>query len=344
MLKEIKSIFQHVKLWMARYANPLKKVALTSLVIISILWCTARFIYYSHSQYFEYLRVIAAFMCLMALVLYFFKLTKYRDWGNESTKHIVGHCMFFFFLGLSWPYTINVADSFMAQDADTKSLLVVCIGIVYVVSKLKGTVDIINEMIPARAVHHFFSIPNGEYVGLKRITATHEAGHALLYACLKEVPHDVSVSIKEDLSSAGRVTALINEQSLSSTFLKWHLLVCLAGRAAELHRYQDYSVGCSDDLKQWQNLSVLYLRNGMGSFYYNTPTGDEERQHNICAIENLQIEIEGVLAEFLNINDDSLREIEDQLLEKKFISGEDLKVVLTKVTLTESMPKPKSLF
>jgi hypothetical protein len=328
------------------YASPfLKRLALSLIALLSTAWCFVRAMHFSPSEHFgTVLSTFSALGCLVLALVFFVRIQSHRQWDIKTTRSIIEYSLFLLALGWIWPYMVSLADLFMDLDSESKSAIFVVVALVYCAVRLRGLISTLNQKHQAVVLHELLADPRKEAkLRNNTVTSTHESGHVMLYRCLTNIPHDVSVSIKENASSAGRVTSLILDQSISSTRLEWQMLLCLAGREAERYRYQDFSIGCSGDLNQWQLLADLYLRNGMGSLYYAAPTSEDQWRHNVKVIEDLQHQQENMLREFFSANEEALSAIETTLLEKKYLHGKPLEVLLERVVITKNMPCPTEM-
>ena len=87
----------------------------------------------------------------------------------------------------------------------------------------------------------------------KRITAFHEAGHAILFHVLDQMEPVYTISIiPTGLGAAGYTMPLPNKDEMFDTRGKMleHIQVCLGGRIAEELVFDDITTGASQDIKQ----------------------------------------------------------------------------------------------
>ena len=87
----------------------------------------------------------------------------------------------------------------------------------------------------------------------KKITAYHEAGHAILFHVLPEMEpvHTISI-IPTGMGAAGYTMPLPEKDEMFNSKNKMleHIVVSLGGRAAEEMIFQDVTTGASQDIKQ----------------------------------------------------------------------------------------------
>ncbi|MDR1766757.1 MAG: ATP-dependent zinc metalloprotease FtsH [Lachnospiraceae bacterium] len=92
----------------------------------------------------------------------------------------------------------------------------------------------------------------------KKITAYHEAGHAILFHVLPDVGpvHTVSI-IPTGTDAAGYTMPLPEDDNVHMTKGKMlqHIMVSLGGRIAEEITFQDVTTGASQDIKQATNIA-----------------------------------------------------------------------------------------
>jgi len=181
----------------------------------------------------------------------------------------------------------------------------------------------------------------GEHAYYPPIASIHEAGHALLYSCLDSVPHDLRVSIKRDLLSHGLTTGTLIREAVDSEWMKWEMLLCLAGREAERSIFHVTTPGCITDFRRWQDLARIYLSAGMGGLYFVRPSSDWECQRNEKAIAELLAEHEHLLQHFFKTNKALLHELASELRQQEVLGREVLLGYLKQVNSPNDMPRPR---
>lgn len=173
----------------------------------------------------------------------------------------------------------------------------------------------------------------------KKITAYHEAGHALL--TLKVLPNDKlsKVTIIPTTKGAGGYTLSIPEDKLyqNKDYLKRRIMVLLAGRAAEelIFGHDFITTGAYNDFQQTTRMvSSMITQYGMGETigllnleelsnlnYTNTEEIVNECKLTIDALYN---DVKIILSD----NKDLLVKITECLLEKETLLAEDIKELL----------------
>ncbi|WP_343207968.1 ATP-dependent zinc metalloprotease FtsH [Anaerolentibacter hominis] len=106
----------------------------------------------------------------------------------------------------------------------------------------------------------------------KRITAYHEAGHAILFHVLPDVGpvHTVSI-IPTGMGAAGYTMPLPERDEMFNTRGKMieDIIVCLGGRIAEELIFDDITTGASQDIKQ----ATQYARNMVTKYGFSEKLG-----------------------------------------------------------------------
>ena len=175
----------------------------------------------------------------------------------------------------------------------------------------------------------------------KEKTAYHEAGHTLASWFLKGADRVHKVTIIPRGRSLGSTQMLPEEDrvSMSETQLKDHLVVLLAGRAAEKQIYDETAVGAENDLERATSTARrMVTRWGMshkiGPVSYKLSDEDpflgreihEQRQFSEHTMEVIDSEVSALLHEAEQRADDLLIEYRDQLesLTQRLVEAEEL--------------------
>jgi cell division protease FtsH len=163
----------------------------------------------------------------------------------------------------------------------------------------------------------------------RRVVAYHEAGHAIVYLQMKQLPPLHKVSIIPRGNALGTTTALPQEDQHihGKKFLLEQLAVLMGGRAAENIFLGDMTNGANGDLDSAKNISRKMIHDwGMGQkLYYEPNRDDAEREINLMlqaayqeahdTIQKYREETQ-MLAERLLVDETLTREEVLQLFEK----------------------------
>jgi len=184
----------------------------------------------------------------------------------------------------------------------------------------------------------------------KRI-AYHEAGHALASWMLKTVDPLIKISIIPRGKSLGAAWYLPEEKQLrTKTAFKEHLVVALAGRAAEELVFEEISSGALDDLEKATKEAYMMVsyygfdeKIGPVSFYDSTGLheNDFQKPYSEATGRLIDEEVRGLVQaahrqakEILLQKKDALASIAELLLKKEIIYAGDLEKILGKRTPT----------
>lgn len=181
-----------------------------------------------------------------------------------------------------------------------------------------------------------------------RYTAAHEAGHAMLYAAVDELPKDLKVCVNlqaDDEGVLGFVTAFELHHRLDEKgYAEWYMLVFLAGRAGEEFLLGESTLGAGSDHMRWVGIARAYLANHYRGVFYMAPQDRLELEQNEVKLELLQAEQRGMLKQFFEVNRNVYMELTEALLNKRKMGREDLIPFLSRVQLPEGFPLPLGHF
>ena len=180
----------------------------------------------------------------------------------------------------------------------------------------------------------------------KKLTAYHEAGHAILFHLLPDVGPVYSVSIIPTGMGAGGYTMPLPEKDemyLTKSKMLQDITVALGGRAAEEIIFGDVTTGASSDIKSATNTAkAMVMQYGMSEEIglLNYGSDDDEvfigrdlahtRGYSEDRAKAIDNEIRRIIDEchekartILNENMDILHKCADLLIEKEKITGEE---------------------
>lgn len=201
---------------------------------------------------------------------------------------------------------------------------------------------------PFRGQHPAF------YAALKRrgtitsrdraVIAAHEAGHALCYALLQPLPDYVRATLQrgpvldDDL---GFVTSIIYPHELEDiTFLRWEMLMLLAGQQAESIMLNTSTTGPAQDLARWEAAARHYFSiQPSDVLFYAQPTTDLELASNNRLLSQELTKQRATVRAFLQLNLNQLRRIAWSL-EDHDLDATALRDLFGPVTVTRGLPHP----
>ena len=192
----------------------------------------------------------------------------------------------------------------------------------------------------------------------KKITAYHEAGHAILFHVLPDVGpvHTVSI-IPTGIGAAGYTMPLPEKDEMFNTKgrMKQNIMVDLGGRIAEELIFDDITTGASQDIKQATQIArAMVTQYGMSEKFGLMGLATQENQYltgrtvlNCGDATAAEIDVEvmrmlkGAYAEakrLLSENRDALDKIADFLIEKETITGKEFMKIFRQV---KGIPEPE---
>ena len=182
-----------------------------------------------------------------------------------------------------------------------------------------------------------------------RVSAVHEAGHALLYGILDYFPESIYAYISKKSHSAAELGAVIVggqvgvHQEIRShhyqSFIEWDMLFTLAGQEGEKALNGQSSMGATSDIEEWYRLAKYYLSSGCSKLlYFPSPETNWETQSNQKSIEIMIDKQRKILSRFFKENQLLLEELAELLTERERLSAVELKPILQKVVRTPGLP------
>lgn len=174
------------------------------------------------------------------------------------------------------------------------------------------------------------------------VTCIHEAGHALVYAALPNIPEQFRMKALPQADAKGRLGAVSsvdwNGILKPKDFLLFQLLVLLAGQQAEKFILGEIFDGAHSDLRTWQQEAKNYLRLGFGELYFSPVENDFEAEQNRQVLERLRDEQSDLLIRFFQANQEVLQDLAKELQTKGKLLKSDVEPFLLKVQLVDGFP------
>ena len=184
----------------------------------------------------------------------------------------------------------------------------------------------------------------------KRITAYHEAGHAILFHVLPkmEAVHTISI-IPTGMGAAGYTMPLPKKDEMfnSKEKMREHIVVSLGGRAAEEMIFKDVTTGASQDIKQATQMArAMVTQYGMsekvGMIHYGSDDDEVFIGRDLAHTRNyaeqtaalIDAEVKKLIDEayeeaksIIGQHEDVLHKCADLLLEKEKIGQEEFEAL-----------------
>lgn len=177
-------------------------------------------------------------------------------------------------------------------------------------------------------------------------TAVHEAGHLLLYGGRAELPADIAVRVLPEIGCTdqyrGQVTHADNTPAeRTEGYLRWLMLMYLAGTEAEYIALDERVDGSGRDNSQWLNAATAYLSSGFGEVFYADPAGDAQLAHNRAVLNDLKGCCVRDVREFLAANRALLDELAAAIADQKTMNRDQLATYLSRVTAVDTLPRAR---
>lgn len=180
------------------------------------------------------------------------------------------------------------------------------------------------------------------------LIAAHEAGHAMLYGALPELPDGFEINVAEesiDGAPLGYVTGLLRDRALNDlVYIEWLMLMLLAGKQGEHFRHGEYSIGSISDHQKWLGLAQTYLSNHVGGIYYIDPETEMEIESNERKLMLLQERQIATIRHFFEVNEEVYRDLYRRLLQNRKMSKTDIYPLFKRLIFTEGVPRPTGEF
>jgi len=192
----------------------------------------------------------------------------------------------------------------------------------------------------------------------KRVTAYHEAGHAILHHVLSDIDEVHSISIIPTGFAGGYTMPLPKEDRLTLTkqYMKQQIISLLGGRVAEELKIGDITTGASNDIERATSIArSMVTRYGMseklGPILYGEESGSEvfigrdwghTKNYGEDVARIIDDEVKNIIAEqyktaieLLNKYNDVLERTADELMLREKLTGDEFKKIFNGEELPE---------
>jgi ribosomal protein S17E len=168
-------------------------------------------------------------------------------------------------------------------------------------------------------------------------TAAHEAGHLLLFADLPELPAQLTVNVMEALGHQDEYRGYVRHSDefvpevLTESYMRWLMLMNLAGSEGEFAMLGDREDGAVADNQIWLKVATFYISAGFGEVFYVDPVGDAQQAHNRAVLNALKVQHLAELTARFATNKAVLAELAAAIAEKKAMTREEIAPYLSRV-------------
>jgi cell division protease FtsH len=181
----------------------------------------------------------------------------------------------------------------------------------------------------------------------RRITAYHEAGHAILFEVLSEIDPTYMISVIPTGMAGGYTMPLPGEERgyITKKFMEQTIVSLLGGRAAEAIVIEDITTGASNDIERATTIARnMVMKFGMSPAVGPVQLGDDNdevfigrdlahtRNYGEQVASIIDSEIKRIVEEaykealrIINLHLDVLHQIADLLLEKEKVTGDEIR-------------------
>jgi len=196
----------------------------------------------------------------------------------------------------------------------------------------------------------------------KKITAYHEAGHAIVSARIPEVDHPHKVTIVPRGRALGATMILPDKESyhMQKKRMLAQLAMLFGGRVAEQEFCGDISAGASDDISRATDLAramvtELGMSDKIGPVNYSERQGSDflgtelmrGRAHSEETAREIDQEVRILLqdaydraVEIIRANRDGLEKVAEALLVFETLSGKEIEQLLSGTAVEDLRPQP----
>ncbi|QUY45454.1 hypothetical protein [Acaryochloris marina] len=175
------------------------------------------------------------------------------------------------------------------------------------------------------------------------VTCIHEAGHALVYAALPNIPEQFRMKALPQSDGRGRLGSITSVEwngiLRPKDFILIQLLMLLAGQQAEKCIFNEIFDGAHSDLRHWQQEAKNYLMLGFGGIYFSPIEDDYEAEQNRLTLEKLREEQSDLLLKFFKLNQQVLEDLAKELQAKGRLLKDDVEPFLAQVQFVDGFPK-----
>ncbi|UIF89254.1 hypothetical protein [Cupriavidus sp. UYPR2.512] len=159
----------------------------------------------------------------------------------------------------------------------------------------------------------------------------------MLYADLPDLPATLTVNVMGELGHQDEYRGYIRHSDehvpevLTEKYLRWVMLVNLAGSEGEFALLGDRADGAVGDYQMWLTAATFYLSAGFGEVFYADPVGDAQQAHNRAVLNTLKAQHVAELAVRFATNKVVVRELAGAIAAKKAMTRDEIAPYLARV-------------
>lgn len=190
---------------------------------------------------------------------------------------------------------------------------------------------------PAYTVSDAAEMAGFSEIGRRRV-CIHEAGHALCYGLTEGIPEDAAVGVDTDsFNVVSGVVTLPQPRDLTSVtrpLLEWHMLMLLAGSAAERHFLGEDSICGAGDQDMFVKIAAQYMLAGYGEVFTMNAKDASEVEANRNAVRRLRDQYAEHASRFITENSDVCANLARLIEHREYLGCEELAAFEWRVTPT----------
>ncbi len=138
----------------------------------------------------------------------------------------------------------------------------------------------------------------------------------------------------------GQISASsVDPPEYTERFLRWPMLMRLAGNAAEAWVLGEEADGAISDPHEWIIKATHYLTSGLGEVFYADATDDAKIAHNRAVLNTLKAVQQEALASFIAANGALLTDLASAIEDKLSLSRDEIRPFLERVVFTPEVPR-----
>lgn len=255
------------------------------------------------------------------------KACLFKEFQQQLWFYCLGAWAFAVFLGGMVYAFFEPWQSFYQRSPATAALVAVASVGVFIGFRVAVGWFVRALLKPAHAVSDVTEMAGFSEIGRRRV-CIHEAGHALCYGLTEGIPEDASVGVDTDsFNVVSGVVTLPHPRDLTSVtrpLLEWHMLMLMAGSAAERHFLGENSICGAGDQETFVKTAAQYLLAGYGEVFTMQANEVSEVEANRNAIQRLRDQYAESASQFIAANAESCAKLAQLIEQREYLGCEEL--------------------